>query len=381
VTPTPPRLALLADYREEGWASMDLCADMLADHLRRDHAGRLRAELVCPPFCRRFGRLPVFGRRAIAFNADRFLNRLIDYPRAVRRLRADFDLFHLCDHSYSQLVHELPADRAGVFCHDLDTFRCLLDPSAEPRSRWFRAMTRRILRGLERAAIVFHTTWAMRHQIERHGLIDPARLVLTPYGVAPEFTPDEDHPALPNGTPGPPDGPPFLLHVGSCIPRKRIDILLQVIAAARAASRDLRLVKVGGEWTTAQREQIDRLGLGPAITHLPRLAQPALAPLYRRAALVLVPSEMEGFGLPVIEALACGATVLASDLPTLREAGGLAAVYLPVGDVAAWADAVTALLARPDAAPPPAVRRQQAARFTWAEHARVIADAYLRLAG
>jgi glycosyltransferase involved in cell wall biosynthesis len=191
--------------------------------------------------------------------------------------------------------------------------------------------------------------------------------------VAEEFTEAGDGPA---GVPG-----PYLLHVGSCVPRKRIDVLLDVFAAARGRRPDLRLVKAGGAWTPAQRDQIGRLNLGSAIVHRPDLTRAELAALYRRAALVLVPSEMEGFGLPVIEALACGAAVLASDLPALREAGGPAAVYLQVGDVAAWAETVIAILDRPDRAPPPEARRQQGARFTWAEHARVIADAYLRLAG
>ena len=82
------------------------------------------------------------------------------------------------------------------------------------------------------------------------------------------------------------------------------------------------------------------------------LTRAELAEVYRRAAVVLVPSEAEGFGLPVIEALACGAAVVASDIPALREAGGPAAVYAPVGDVGAWADAVAKVLADPAAAPP-----------------------------
>ena len=64
-----------------------------------------------------------------------------------------------------------------------------------------------------------------------------------------------------------------------------------------------------------------------------------LAEVYRRAPVVLIPSGAEGFGLPVIEALACGAAVVASDIPALREAGGPAAAFVPVGDVGAWSDA------------------------------------------
>src|SRR5438552_8013941 len=117
------------------------------------------------------------------------LNRLWDYPRHLPRRVDQFNLFHLCDHSYAQLAHVLPKDRSGVFCHDLDTFRCLLDPQREPRPRWFKAMARRILGGLQKAAVVFYSTTVVRRQIEAHALLDPCRLVQAPYGIAPEFRP------------------------------------------------------------------------------------------------------------------------------------------------------------------------------------------------
>ena len=124
----------------------------------------------------------------------------------------------------------------------------------------------------------------------------------------------------------------------------------------------------------------ERLKIGPFVTQVRDLSRPQLAELYRRAAVVLVPSEAEGFGLPVVEALACGAAVVASDIPALREAGGAAAVFRPVGDVAAWAATVTELLKNSAAAPPSDTRLSHAAKFSWAEHARVIADTYRRLA-
>jgi glycosyltransferase involved in cell wall biosynthesis len=369
------RLAVVCDYPEEAWPSMDLAAEMLLRELRWQH-GPLHAERVCPPFRRRLSRLPWIGRRSSAFNADRLFNRLWDYPRHLRRRTCEFDLFHLCDHSYGQLVHVLPAERTGVFCHDLDTFRCLLEPNRERRPRWFRAMARHILRGLEKAAVVFHITAAVRAEIERYGLLDPARLVQASLGAAPEFTaePLEDELA---GE----DVAPFVLHVGSCIPRKRIDVLLDVFAAVRARCPELRLFKVGGSWTPAQREQLDRLGLRDAVTVLDGIGRRVLAVLYRTARLVLLPSEAEGFGLPLVEALACGAAVAVSDLPVFREVAGDAASYFPVGDVPAWTEGVCQLLADPTTAPPRAVRLARAARFSWANHARIIADAYRRLLG
>jgi glycosyltransferase involved in cell wall biosynthesis len=364
---------------------MDLCGEMLLVHLPRVGPLAVAPDRVCPPFRRLASRLPAVGRRRAAFNADRLLNRFVVFPRHARRAAPHFDLFHVVDHSYAQLVHALPADRTGVYCHDLDAFRCLLDPAADPRPRWFRALARRILTGMQKAAVVFHSTEAVREQVVRAGLLDPARLVHAPYGVAAEFQESGDRgqetgdrktqPSvsdclLPQG--------PWVAHVGSCAPRKRIDVLLDAVAAVRARLPELRLVKVGGEWSADHRDRIARLGLADAIVQLHGLSRAVLAAVYRAASAVLVPSEAEGFGLPVAEALACGAAVVASDIPPLREAGGPAAVYAPVGDVPAWAEAVAKVLTDPTAAPPRDQRLAWAARFSWAAHAETIARAYHR---
>jgi glycosyltransferase involved in cell wall biosynthesis len=370
----PPRLAVVCDFLEEGWASMDLAAEMLLRELPPGRAAPVR-----PAFRRRAGRLPWLRNRPAAFNLDRLLNRLWDYPRHLRRRRHEFTAFHLCDHSYAQLVHVLPAERTGVLCHDLDTFRCLLEPEREPRPAWFRAVARHILCGLRKAAVVFYTTEAVRRSIEAFGLIDPARLVPAPNGVSAEFTPgdpDQTGVAWADSVTG---GRPFVLHVGSCIPRKRIDVLLAVVAAARRQFPDLRLVQVGGAWTPPQREQLGRLGLGGAAVQLRGLDRRQLAALYRQAAVVLQTSEAEGFGLPVVEALACGAAVLASDIPALREVGGAAVVFRPVADVPAWTERLCQLLADPDSAPPRWARVARGRLFTWQAHARTILDAYDRL--
>jgi glycosyltransferase involved in cell wall biosynthesis len=124
---------------------------------------------------------------------------------------------------------------------------------------------------------------------------------------------------------------------------------------------------------------IDRLGIADGITQLMGVDRPTIARLYRQAALVVMPSEAEGFGLPIIEALACGSIVVASDLAVLREVGGGAAVYCSVGDLTAWSQSVCRLLADPAQAPPRSDRLAQAHRFSWAAHAETIVNAYLRL--
>ena len=267
-------------------------------------------------------------------------------------------------------------------CHDLDTFRCLLEPSAEPRPRWFRAMVGRTLSGLGRAAAVACVSRATRDAVLRAGIVAEDRLRVIPNGVPPEFLapPSDRDRADAESVLGPidPDAPEFL-HVGSNIPRKRIDLLLRVFAAVRRELPRARLVKLGGRLTPEQQRLADNLGLSGSIAVFPYVEpdrRGVIAAAYRRASVVLLPSEAEGFGLPLAEALACGAPVLASDLPVFREVGGDAAEYRPVGAVDAWAEAALSLAAQ---APDPAAQRARttrAARFTWAEHARALAEVY-----
>jgi glycosyltransferase involved in cell wall biosynthesis len=365
------RLAVVRDYRAEGWLSMDLCADQLLMHLPKE---LLQVTEVAPPFRRLLSRWPCTSRTG--FNADRFVNRYLLLPRHVCRVASRVDFVHIVDHSYAHLVHAVPGGRAGVYCHDLNAFRCLLQPDREPRPRWFCRLVQHVLDGFRQAAVVFYNSRHTGEELLRYGLVPQERLVHAPLGVAPEFTPQP--PATPVPLPLSTD-PPYLLHVGSNSPRKRLDLLLDIFAAVRLHLPALRLVQVGGPWPAACLAQIRRLGLGSHITQVRGLSREQLAELYRRAAAVLVTSDAEGFGLPVIEALACGAVVVASDLPAVREAGGSAAVYCPVGNIPVWTATLVRLLQQPDWAPPRTQRLAHAGRFSWAEHARIIASTYSRL--
>jgi glycosyltransferase involved in cell wall biosynthesis len=302
---------------------------------------------------------------------------------AVRaRASGAFDAFHVADHTYAQLALALPAARTGVFCHDIDAFRAAIEPAPAggARTRVLRALAQIQLAGLRRAAVVFHSTRAVRAELLDRGLVRAAaRLVHAPYGVNPEYDPEPRASDAAIAALAPLAGRPFLLHVGSAIPRKRIDVLFETFARVRASYPDLALVQQGGTLDAEQRALAERLGIVDALVQPPRLPRAELAAIYRRAAVVLVPSRYEGFGFPVIEALACGAPVVASDLPVLREVGADAALYCPEGEVDAFVSVVSGLLDASTAAPPRAVRVARAREFTWARHARTILDAYLAL--
>lgn len=366
---------------------MDLVAEMLLKHLHGSYAATLEATPIRPPLRRRFGHLPLMGGKNIMINADRLTNRFRDYPRLLQRERDKFDLFHLVDHSYAQLVHKLPAERTIVTCHDLDTFRCVLEPERYPRSKPFVLMTKKILDGLRRAAWVTCDSVATRDELLKHQVVPPERAVVIHNGVHPTCTPEPDASADEEAARllgAERDDAIDVLHVGSTIERKRIDVLLRVFAAIRKEFPEARLVRAGGAFTSEQIKLVGQLGFADSILVLPALERPVLSAVYRRTALLLQPSEREGFGLPVIEAMACGAPVVASDLAVLREVGGEATVYCPVADVLAWSEtAINLLHERREQPERWAARReagfQHAAGFTWSEYAAKMVALYREL--
>jgi glycosyltransferase involved in cell wall biosynthesis len=138
---------------------------------------------------------------------------------------------------------------------------------------------------------------------------------------------------------------PYFVCCGSIEPRKNHLLLLQVwrTLAARHGAATPKLILVGARWRASEAltAMLDRCeALADHVCEMPGLPTPALRRLLAGARASLMPSFAEGFGLPIVEALAVGTPVIASDLPAHREAGGRYATYIDPRDEAGWATAV-----------------------------------------
>ena len=93
------KLAIIFDYAEEEWFSMDLVGEMLFRGVRDHFHEKLSAHPIRPAMKRRFTKIPGIGEKRLAFNIDRFINRFIEYPLYLRKIRHRYDFFHVCGRS------------------------------------------------------------------------------------------------------------------------------------------------------------------------------------------------------------------------------------------------------------------------------------------
>jgi glycosyltransferase involved in cell wall biosynthesis len=167
--------------------------------------------------------------------------------------------------------------------------------------------------------------------IERFG-VSHQRISVIPEGVDERFRVDRELPR--------PLADPYILYVGTIEPRKNLPMLIRAFARLRAEGYRHRLALVGGNgWMYEEvYELITELGLSQTVVTTGFVED--LVPWYNHADLFVYPSMFEGFGLPPLEALACGTPVVASSARSLKEVVGEAAVYFALDDED---DIVTAL--------------------------------------
>jgi glycosyltransferase involved in cell wall biosynthesis len=262
-------------------------------------------------------------------------------PRLLRRLRPRLAHF----------VHSLPLRcpvPAVLTVQDLSWER---DPSV---FGWWDLATFKVFvrTSVKRARHVFAISDRTKRDLVELYKTRPEKITVTPLAPDPEFRPAAEHDS-------------FLLFVSAIEPRKQP---LDAIDAANAVGRPL--VVVGPKKDADLVAELERRG-ADVRGYVPK---DELVRLYQTAACLVFPSRYEGFGLPVVEAMACGTPVVAAPEPALQEVAGDAAVFS--NDLA---DGVRTALAERERLSAAGLERAKA--FTWRETARLTADVYRRILG
>ncbi|HXN01623.1 MAG TPA: glycosyltransferase family 1 protein [Candidatus Dormibacteraeota bacterium] len=170
--------------------------------------------------------------------------------------------------------------------------------------------------------------------------------------------------------------PPYVFYLGQWKAYKNLPMLLEAFKMVRQTHPKAQLVIAGDDPRHPEVRQA-AAGLPEGSVVLPgRLPESAVPDLYRGAAVVVLPSKAEGFGLPVIEAMACGVPVICSDLPVLRELADGVAMFCDPNDPAAFARAIAQILDAPSTTRARQLGIERAKSFTWERSARQTVAAY-----
>ena len=272
--------------------------------------------------------------------------------------RLGIGVFHGTDFAVPYLA-SLPA---VMTIHDLSPW---MDPAWHSQSRRVRRRTPMLLR-LGLATMVVTPSEAVRRQVIDRFHLAPDRVVAVPLAASAIFHPSAAglyrH--------------PYLLYAGTLEPRKNIGFLLDVWREVRRA-HPVDLVLAG-----RRRVDFAEIPPEPGLHVTGMVPDEELPKLYSGAVACLYPSSYEGFGLPVLEAMQCGAAVIASQDPAIAEVAEDAAILLNPSDRLAWWETLDSVITRPELFQTLRAKAiARAAQFSWSKTSKLTREVYAQAAG
>jgi glycosyltransferase involved in cell wall biosynthesis len=288
----------------------------------------------------------------------RFIGRHLQWPAAIRRLKPD---------AYFGPAGAMPLGKLGcrsvITIHDLAIYH---NPNWFPRQPLSTALV--VPRSVVRADRVIAVSESTAQDVVKVFGIKRKRIDVVPHGISPKFRPmTSEELADARSQLKLPER--FILFVGTVEPRKNLPTLLE----AWATMSDRPDLVVVGAWGWLYEDIQQRMArLGPTLHHLQGLDPGALPAVYNLARVLAHPAWYEGFGLPPLEAMACGTPVIVSDRSSLPEVVGDAGMVVAADQPEAWRKALEKVVGDTDLA---AEQRRRgilrAAQFSWGRSAQL----------
>ena len=313
--------------------------------------------------------------------SDRWLARLwhrAGIPLPVEAFTGPIDLYHATDFV---LPPTRPNTKTLLTVHDLSFIRVPGDASPQLKA-YLDAL---VPRSVQAADHILADSEATKADLTELYQTRADKISVMYSGVSPHFQPICD-PALLRTVRKKYalESFPYVLSVGTIQPRKNYSRVVKALAALRERGQPLHYVIAGGGGWQEEgiRREVERAGMRDAVHMLGRVADSDLPALYSGARMFVMVSLYEGFGLPVLEAMACGTPVITSDVSSLPEVAGPAALLVDPFDVHAIGHAVLKLETE-DATRAQLIEAgyRQAKQFTWPRAARQLTSIYADMLG
>jgi glycosyltransferase involved in cell wall biosynthesis len=368
------RVAILRRTPNESF-SMDVYADGIVSGLKAARPDWEIVELAPQRFD---------GKVKFVNQVRRYYERYWHYPRVL--MQQPVDVFHIIDHSDGHLAYWLQnlSQPTIVTCHDIinltqpETFKGRAQYPWLSMSIWKYAIW-----GMHKAAhIVSVSSHTANDVVERLG-VDRSRITVIPNAVDEKFRvlPNEEILAFRQQQGVLPET--FcILNVGSNHIRKNVSTILEVVAVLKNRGLPIHFWKAGTDFNDEQKQFIQAHQLQDDVSYLGEPNDRGLVRLYNAADVLVAPSLSEGFGLTVLEAMACGTPVIASNVTSLPEVVGDAGVLVSPTNVDAIANAIQQLQTDSSCSDRLAEKGiERAKQFTWKKTGERIAEIYEKFLG
>ena len=305
----------------------------------------------------------------------RYVARYWMYPRRIRAM--DGAAVHVLDHSYAHIVLGERKRPCIVTVHDLFPVITLRRAASGMRDRIRNWLLTRVVTGIRQAdAWIVATEWLREQLCEWLGHYD--RVHVIPYGVDEAFLgkPQDDR-ALCRARWEIPESAFVILHVGSVDTRKNVPAIIAVLDQLRSEGLEAWFLQVGGSLTAEQQAALASHGIAQYVTQLGPVTEMELRNAYHASDMLLFPSHYEGFGFPVLEAMASGLPVVTSGAGGLTEVAGDAAVIVPGRETKPYIEAIKQIAEDTEWRAELTRRgRDRASLFTWSQAATDTAKVY-----
>jgi len=267
-----------------------------------------------------------------------YRNRHWRYPSLLKPPPAD--LYHILDHSYAHLLARLPPEKTVITCHDLMP---LMVEGYENSlgGKLSLASFRHSVSYLHKARHILADSGATKEALTEMLDLTGQKITVVPLGVDQIFRPGKTIPDFSK-----PVEVEYILQVGATAEpyKNTMNVLRSFSLLLKNRGGRIRLLKAGKPYTREQQSYIDKEDLAPYINYLGFVERGELPDVYRRASVLLMPSLYEGFGMPLLEAMACAVPVVTSRRGSIPEVAGEAVWYADPDDPRTIAGGVETIL-------------------------------------
>lgn len=315
---------------------------------------------------------------------DSFLSGFIKYPLEIRRDAQKSDILHVFTHHFAYLLLGIRHKNTMVTCFDMIPFA-----RRGEQTLMERGLNALILEGIKKANRIIAISHWTKGEIMKYAGVAEERITVVPCAVDHSlYFPDEEGGKKFREKMAIPDSRPIFLYVGSEQPRKNLKTLTCALKLLAEKGVDFLFLKAGRpQWPNGREtflRQIHEARLEERTKILDYVPEKAgsggfcLREVYNAADIFLFPSLYEGFGIPVLEAMACGVPTVVSNTTSLPEVAGDGAALVPPEDSNAWSQAIQSLLN--------SEKNKRAARekgvanakkFLWERSADILRNVYL----